>query len=480
MKKPNIIFVFADQWRYHSFGYTGNKNVRTPNIDKFSTQSCNFTDAISNCPMCSPYRASLLTGLRPLSNGVFVNDAPIQPDIEGFGDYFKANGYKTAYIGKWHVDGHGREAFIPQERRLGFDYWKVCECNHSYLNSPYFEGDSPEKKYWDGYDAIAQTEDAISYMDSHKKSRSETGETDPFLLFLAWGPPHGTPPYHNDTPYDCYPEALEGLYQAQNLELRDNVPLEKMEKAKDLLTGYYTHCVALDECFGRLVSYLRESGLLDDSILVFTSDHGDMLGSQGLWKKQSPFEESVRVPLLIHLPSSYNIKPSTYEDAVIGPHDLLPTLMGLADIPIEKTLDGKDYSKYILGNENISDDADLIYLFQAAGQWARDRDGGPLNFTGREYRGVRTTEFTYVRDLNGPWLLFDNKNDPYQLENLVNQPEYADLQKKLDDRLWSLLSDIGDEFLHGDELVAKYNYNEDFAKKINPGNVKLTLSNWGY
>src|SRR5204863_1125591 len=132
---------------------------------------------------CSPTRASLLTGQRPLTHEVFINDVSLSPDALTLPKTLSAADYDTACIGKWHVDGRGRSNLIPQERRQGFDYWKVLECTHAYNNSPYY-ADGPEKLKWEGYDAIAQTDDAIRYIKSRKAGDK------PFALVLAWGPPH--------------------------------------------------------------------------------------------------------------------------------------------------------------------------------------------------------------------------------------------------------------------------------------------------
>src|SRR5579871_4304912 len=134
--KPNILVVIADQWRAQAFGYAGDPNVKTPNFDRLASESVNFANCTSAVPVCSPFRASLLTGQRPLTHGIFINDTPLNPHATTIGKVLKAAGYDTGFVGKWHVDGHGRSAFIPRERRQGFDYWKVLECTHGYNHSP--------------------------------------------------------------------------------------------------------------------------------------------------------------------------------------------------------------------------------------------------------------------------------------------------------------------------------------------------------
>ena len=131
-EKPNVVYILTDQWRAKATGYNGDPNAITPNIDQLATESINFTNSISTSPVCTPARAALLTGRFPTTTGMFMNDVPLSPEERSLAKAFKTGGYDTAYIGKWHVDGHGRASYIPPERRQGFDYWKVLECTHDY------------------------------------------------------------------------------------------------------------------------------------------------------------------------------------------------------------------------------------------------------------------------------------------------------------------------------------------------------------
>src|SRR5665648_132875 len=160
-KSPNVIFVLADEWRGQDLGYNGNSDVKTPNLDRLADESLILFNAISSCPVSCPYRGSLLTGQYPLTTGVFMNDVQINPESQTLPKVFSAAEYKTAYIGKWHLDGHGRNSFIPADRGQGFEYWKVLECTHDYNNSIYWDNENKKNK-WNGYDAYAQTADAIN------------------------------------------------------------------------------------------------------------------------------------------------------------------------------------------------------------------------------------------------------------------------------------------------------------------------------
>jgi arylsulfatase A-like enzyme len=442
--RPNILFVIADQWRAGAFGYTGNPDVRTPNIDRLASQSISFTNAISSVPVCSPTRASILTGQRALTHGVFMNDAPLDPQANTIAKILDAAGYDTGCIGKWHVDGHGRSDYIPPERRQGFEYWKVLECSHAYNNSFYY-ADGPEKLKWPGYDAIAQTHDAEEYL------RSRATNSRPFFLLLSWGPPHN--------PYATAPEKYRALYKPENLHTPPNVPADQCAAIQKDMAGYYAHCSALDDCLGELMHTLAETGLEKNTLVIFMSDHGDMLGAYGAHGKQRPFDEAIRVPLLMRWPAAFG-DDGRKVDAMIGSPDIMPTLLGLCKIGIPKTVQGLDFSGYLLrGKPDPSKGVAMISCPTPFGEWTRAKGG-------REYRGVRTTRYTYVRDLKGPWLLFDDEADPWQTNNLIGQKEFASLQAGLEKKLQHKLSETHDKFLPAQDYIAQWGYHVDATGTI--------------
>jgi len=377
-RRPNVVYVFADQWRAQAMGYAGDPNARTPNLDRLAAGSVNFSNAVSCCPVCSPYRASLLTGQYPLTHGVFLNDVRLTDKATSRAQAYRDAGYQTAYIGKWHLDGNRRSGFIPRERRQGFEFWKALGCT--------------------------------------------------------------APQRHRD------------LFNPSRLVLRPNVPEQDTDKAKQAAAGYYAHIAALDDCVGDLLETLRQTGIKRDTIFVFTCDHGDMLYSHGCQNKQRPYDESIRVPFLLRYPALLGDRGATIDMPINSP-DIMPTLLGLSGIPVPKTVEGMDFSG-VLNGSTAPDNAALIACYAPFGQWTRA--GG-----GREYRGVRTRQYTYVRDLNGPWLLYDNQNAPYQLNNLCNAPEHGDLQARLDALLSARLKETKDDFLPAGDYIAKWAYEVD-------------------
>ena len=441
-RNPNLVFVFADQWRAQAAGYAGDPNIETPNLDRLSGESINFSNAVSGCPVCCPYRASLLTGQYPLTHGVFLNDAPLADQEQSIARIYNEAGYDTGYIGKWHLDGIDRGAFIPPERRQGFRFWRAYGCTHDYNNS-YYYGDENLRLQWEGYDAAAQTREANRYIREHASGK-------PFCLFLSWGPPHA--------PYHTAPEKYRAMCSPADIVLRENVPKEDQAKARAALAGYYAHIAALDDCLGSLLETLEVQGLGRDTIFVFTSDHGDMLFSQGGQKKQQPWDESIRVPFLVRYPAVHGLAGRRM-DMPINTPDIMPTLLGLSGIRIPDCVQGSDYSGLISGEMKDSDNAAFICCPSPFGQWQRSRGG-------REYRGVRTARYTYARDLQGPWLLYDNREDPFQLRNLCGQPGYRALQKHLEERLSDRLRETGDDFLPGPEYIRQWGYHVDDSGTI--------------
>lgn len=437
-KKMNLVYVFSDQWRACDHGYMGNREVATPRIDALARESVNFRNAVSCMPVCSPHRASLITGQYPLTHGLFLNDLSLNERAVSLAQAFNRAGYATGYIGKWHLDGRGRDAFTPPERRQGFQFWRTLECTHNY-NKSFYYADSPERLTWPGYDAYAQTDEAVRYL------RERAADGRPFALVLSWGPPHD--------PYRTGPPEVLARYDSRALALRANVPAALRAEAQATYAGYYTHIEALDLCAGRLLDTLRDTGLEENTLFVYTSDHGDMLHSQGLLKKQKPWDESIRVPFLVRCPGGMGAAPRDIPTPINTP-DIMPTVLSLCGVPVPPTAEGEDFSGQILGREEPGDGAALIMCPSPFGEWSRARGG-------REYRGVRSARYTYVRDLDGPWLLYDNEEDPFQQRNLVGDPAFAKIRAELEERLRARLEATGDEFLPGPELLRRCGYRVD-------------------
>lgn len=448
-QKSNILFVFADQLRSQELSCYGGVNIKTPNFDRLAEEGLLMTNAISTYPICTPFRGMLLTGLYPLHSGISNNDHPLNPDLPSFAKACKEQGYNTAYIGKWHLSGLGRKTFIPGEYRLGYDHWQALECTHNYFKSMYYDNDAKEPDYWEGFDAEAQTKAAQNYIKSRDSEK-------PFFLTLSWGPPHD--PYiapqkyldmvdskklvlrENVNEHEIADElhnnprfAIPEKYIENHGRLRNNVKDEQW--VRDSYAKYLAATLALDDYLGDLIQTLEEEGILDNTIIVFTSDHGDHLGSHQFYGKSSPFEETISIPFLLRYPKG--VKAKTVSDALLSPMDMFPTIFGFAKLN-HSDVDGIDLSKVITNVEEDKRDAillmNLTHFNNAALANGLDT-----------YRGVRTRQYTYARyEDKTPWLLFDNKKDPSQLNNLANNPDNTELIDELNTKLDKLLEEAGD------------------------------------
>lgn len=434
---PNVLFVFADQMRGTDMGCAGNGEVQTPNMDRLAAEGTRFSHAFANCPVCTPSRAMLLSSRYPLSNRVIANDLPLPEDLPTIGAAFRDAGYRTGYIGKWHLDGVPRDKWtLPGPRRHGFDDWAAFNCSHNYFRPNKYYRDAPEAVMAEGYEPEVQTDLALQFL--------AKPEVRPFCLFLSWGPPHD--------PYPMVPERYKAQYAPQQLTLRPNVrPLQpaSIRLARNLeprqtLADYYAAITALDEQLGRLLDALQAGGLADNTVVVFTSDHGDQLWSHGTMKKQQPYEESIGVPLLVRWPD--RIPAGRLSDALVSIIDYTPTLLDLAGLPALPSAQGESRAELLLGRQ--AQGADAVFLMDITQMDESQVQQLP------EWRGLRTQRYTYVRRQDGAdWLLFDNERDPYQLENRIIDSSYAVTRQHLATQLNAWLERTGDEMRTGRESL---------------------------
>ena len=444
--RPNILFIFADQLRASSVGYTGQEHVKTPNIDNFAINNSYFKTAVSMMPVCGPYRACLMTGRTPTSTGQIINDIPLDYDEVSIGRVFKAEKYDTAYVGKWHLNGPNRPGPVLPEARHGWDYWMGANFEHNYSQSRFTDNEGNEKT-WKGYDAESQTDEVINFL------RNRPSEN-PFCMFLSWGPPHH--------PYREAPKEYLDLYDPEIIKGRPNCP----DVPNNDLWGYYAQTTFLDDQFGRLLDELERLKLDKNTIVIFTSDHGDMHGSHGVYKKQWPWNESILVPFSIRYPGI--IPENQRLDFPISVIDIFPTLLGLCEIDIPEQIEGINLAPFICGVRNDPPESVLIMNpcpFSIGDP--RSPDQVP-DYLGRrmEYRGVISDRYTYVHTIDGPWLLYDNLIDPYQINNLIANNEYETLRVRLDGMMREHMAKINDEILPKEEYYKKFNLKLDHRGKL--------------
>jgi arylsulfatase A-like enzyme len=246
---------------------------------------------------------------------------------------------------------------------------------------------------------------------------------------------------------DSAPERYRSAYRNREIQVRDNVARERRDEAAGMLRGYYAHMAALDECFARLLGSLDRARIAEDTIVVFTSDHGDMMLSQGLTTKLHPWDESIRVPFLVRYPRKLGALPRRIRQVLNSP-DIFPTLLGLAGIRIPDSVEGADLSGALTANRQSSGENGTLLSLPLPITEAR-------RYGFAEYRGLRTPRHTYVRSIHGPWLLYDNQSDPYQMRNLTGKAEARTLQSRLDRELDAELKRRKDDFLPAAEYARR-------------------------
>lgn len=425
-RKPNIIYAFSDEHRWQSMSCTEMPQLHTPNMARLASEGVSFTHCISNCSVCSPHRAILMTSRWPYQQGVIDNKIPLGDDEHTLGKLFGAAGYDTAYIGKWHLGGTRAE-------RFGFDHSLIWgNTGDHWEGSTYHpkDGDPVSPK---GYNATLMTDQAISYIAGHRKR--------PFFLMLSWNPPHSK--------FTNAPPDKKALYPEGSLPWRPNyeAPAPEPDATNEPIwdrndwenyQGYHAHISAIDEELGRIMWKLEELGLAEDTILVYSSDHGSMFGSHGVGSKRQPYDESIRVPFLIRWPG--RVLSGFTPDTLFGTIDIMPTLCGLAGVPIADTCMGLDFSPTLTEGTGPNPDSQFIMHISKVRASYGEKHPAPI------FRGVRAKRYTYAVFPDGGGYLFDNHADPYQMVNLFTDPGKKVLRKELDALLRRWLGEAEDPF----------------------------------
>jgi arylsulfatase A-like enzyme len=460
-EQPNVLFVLTDQQRADAMGCAGNPEIRTPHMDRLAATGVRLPNTVTNSPSCTPSRACLVSGQHPPTTGVVANDLPLPTSTPSFGAAFGEAGYRTGYVGKWHLDGVPRDKFTPPgPRRQGFDdFWAVYNCAHDYFNTKYYR-DSPELIEREGYEPAVQTDLAREFLAADDDS--------PFCLVLSWGPPHD--------PYELVPDRFRELYDPSELTmpataapLRPELSTTRgppirhwgtaeafetgepydYDDPREVLADYYAAVTALDEQLGRLLETLDEQGLRENTIVVFTSDHGDNMWAHGHNQKGQPYDDSVRVPFLISWPEE--LPAGTVRETLLSTVDMGPTLLDLADVPVPDAMEGEALGDAIRGTGSRERDS----VFVMSGDW----------------RAVRTQRYTYARFADGleghehipegHWLRFDNEQDPHQRHNLIYDREYADERDRLAADLDRWQEELGDPGTPIEDLVGTLGVEEE-------------------
>ncbi|SEE97116.1 sulfatase family protein [Ruania alba] len=453
---PNLVYIFSDQQSRDMVGTYGVGDVRTPNIDRLAADGVTFDHCVSSAPVCTPYRGMLLTGQHPLRNNCFENDRHLATDIgDSFAEVMRTAGYRNGYVGKWHLLGGDRDRPVPPgPDRHGFDgAFHSNNCHLNYDPEHAFSWQDGERVPFGAWEVAGQTDQALAFLD-------EQDEDAPFSLFVSYHPPHN----HLGGDAETYsgfaaPEEFLSLYDPDEVQLRPTVP--DNARTRRMVSGYLAMCSEIDYHVGRIMARLAERDLLENTIVIYTSDHGETFGAySNHWHKSSPEDVSVRVPFILRLPGRTGA--GRRSQLLLGTLDIMPTVLGLMGLPVPEECQGQDLSRAVRAGDD--DAVQSVPLFYFSTPW----------------RGVYTRRWTYscenldraeaaapiasdvgrtalLRSFN---TLYDREEDPDQLYNLYGHQDMPglhgieEIQRELHALTLQWLDSFDDPFPDRSELEA--------------------------
>lgn len=419
-RPPNIVVFLTDQQRWDTVGAAGNPLGLTPNLDLLCRTGTMFEVACTPNPVCAPARAALQTGMYPTRTGVYRNDRPLAVNAPTLARLLGAAGYRTGYVGKWHL---GTQDPVPAAEQGGYDYWLAANLleftSDSYRTVVYHRDGEPV--FLPGYRSDALVDAAIRYL-----ARASGGDQS-FLLFLSLIEPHHQNEMDDYPPPDVYRDTYAGAWLPPDLAALGG-------SAHRHTLGYYGQVKRVDEGLGRLRDALVSLGLLDDTLLVYTSDHGSHFKTRNSEYKRSPHDGSIRVPLVVHGPGYGGGRRVPHPVSTV---DIVPTLLDAAGIDIPGHIDGTPLRLGWLATEpeqgvliQISESEvgralrTSRWKYHVAAPDAGDQPGAPR----------------YVERS-----LYDLAADPYELDNLIDSVNHrevlADLRRRLADRIEAVEGD---------------------------------------
>jgi len=431
-KVPNLLIVFPDQMRGQALGFLNEDPVVTPNLNRFAEESLVLPEAVSNYPVCSPFRAMFMTGKYPHANGVVANctssnephGVELRKSERCWSDVLKDMGYSLGYIGKWHlvsprapyIDCYNNKGpvkwneWCPPDRRHGFDFWYSYNTYDHHMNPMYWSTHAKRDEYHfvNQWGPEHEADKAIAYINNESGRLRDPSK--PFALVVSMNPPH--------TPYNQFPEKYLKAYAGKtdkDLIVRPNVDTSGKSKMSKLALkqtkNYFANITGVDEQFGRILQALEKAGIRDDTIVLFTADHGNCLGTHNEKTKNNHYEESMRIPFLIRWPG--RIAPRR-DSLLISAPDIFPTLLDLMGFSnaIPSEVQGTSHAEYFLTGKGPQPSSQL-YLKIPYSQ----RDFGR--------RGVRTKKFKLAieifPDKPRKTFLYDRETDPYELKNIAEK-----------------------------------------------------------
>ena len=426
-KPYNVLVIQTDEHHFKTLGCYGGKIVSTPNIDWIAKNGAIATSFYATTPVCSPSRAALVSGRYPQVTPVTNNNIPLGDEIVTFAEVLRSKGYKTGYSGKWHLDGLGKPQWAPK-RKFGFEdnrymfnrgHWKKFTFSKAGpMIGSYNKRGAPDYKL-NGADEHTF---ATDWLANHTINFINKNKGKPFCYMVSFPDPHG--PNTVRKPYDKLYENVKvpipvsinkPLAQTPRWAAAD--PRITADTVRLLMPKYYGMVKCLDDNIGRILETLRKNKQIDNTIIVFTSDHGDLCGEHGRLNKGVPYEGSARIPFLMVCPGK--IPAGTVVDEALSCVDFMPTLFALTGDKLPKGVQGRDASALFRGKADKWDDVAFLRSTSNGQPWlAAITDRHKLVYS----------------SLGQPWL-FDLKTDPDELQNAFDKPESKPIIRKLTKRL---------------------------------------------
>ena len=421
-KPLNVLFLFADQMHAFAMGCMGNNEIKTPNLDKLAEQGVLFRNCYSNAPVCTPFRATLVSGLYGTQTDTLRNSAYIPDGTRTLAASLNDGGVRTSWVGKWHLGDKGNIP-IPPELRADFTDFIGYQCYNDFLHGVKFFNEDHVEHVYDHHRTDVTTDIAIERLEKIKDQ--------PFAMFVSYQNPHYPEQparrfeqMYTDAQLTRRPNASDvepytNTQSPPSPKPRENDPIYQKYGGNldEYLRQYYAMVTQLDDNVGRMMQALEEMGIADNTVVVFTSDHGDMQGSQGAVNKGLPWEESSRIPLIVRTPGG--VSSAVIEDLVSGV-DFFPTCLDYTGCDQEDSLEGNSFAD-LTRSPNASSMDRAIYAEMKP--WCMIRYGA--------FKLVADKEpFTLTH-------LFDLESDPYELNNLLGHADHEDAQRKLATKLES-------------------------------------------
>ncbi|MCS7181204.1 MAG: sulfatase-like hydrolase/transferase [bacterium] len=418
--KKNIILIFSDQQRGDTLGLNNCPLYLTPNIDNLGKEGINFEYAFTNQPVCGPARSCLFTGKYATETGVWRNGIGIKPEELTIAKLLKENGYKTAYIGKWHLSPHEKGIGpVPNEYRGGFEYWKGANVlehtSHPYEGEIYDEKNNLIK-FKDVYRVDFLTEKAIEFIKETKQ---------PFFLTISYLEPHQQNDWNKVVAPEGYKEIFKNPYVPADLKF---FPGDWFEQLPD----YYGCIKRIDECVGRILEILKDLNLFENTIIIFTSDHGCHFRTRNGEYKRSCHESSIRIPLVIGggIEKKGNIKE------MVQLIDIPKTILEIADAKIPESFKGKSLIKIAEGKTKHEEI--FIQISESMVARAIRTERWKYCVVASEKDGWNDSNSNFYEE----YQLYDLYSDPYELVNLAGRREYKEISENLRERLKRKIKEI--------------------------------------